>query len=142
MLQVQLPRAVTAGRRARALLADFLPDDSTDEVAIAQLLTDELVNNALEHGRGAIIVSASFDGGSLRVGVFDESPERPLLRTATAHEAHGRGLCLVNRLAASWGVDEGPDIGKTVWFELSLHRTGEELLEAGDLEDSSDEGRG
>ncbi len=54
----------------------------------------------------------------LRVEVTDDSPKMPAPRSAGLLEEGGRGLALVESLAADWGVQaRGP--GKVVWFELA-----------------------
>jgi len=32
----------------------------------------------------------------------------------------GRGMAIVEAMSNRWGVDERPDVGKTVWFEIDL----------------------
>jgi hypothetical protein len=50
--------------------------------------------------------------------VLDESIEQPSRRSGTDEIGGGRGLKLVEAVAASWGVSpEGQ--GKSVWFELA-----------------------
>jgi hypothetical protein len=50
--------------------------------------------------------------------VVDQSDEQPSPRSDTDQLGGGRGLKLVEALAASWGV--APDgKGKAVWFELA-----------------------
>lgn len=87
--------------------------------ALAELLTSELVNNAVMHGRGAVELTASVTGGVVRVDVFDESPEQPRL-PAAHEEAPGRGLAFVDEFALDWGSMVCSDrTGKQVWFTLS-----------------------
>lgn len=90
----------------------------------AELLTSELVTNALQHTAGGAVLTATFSadtGPRLRVEVRDSLARRPRLCTADAasdHATSGRGLLLVQALADSWGVRTG-DSGKVVWFELT-----------------------
>jgi anti-sigma regulatory factor (Ser/Thr protein kinase) len=88
-------------------------------IAVAQLLTSELVSNAVEHASGSIRVSFDCTGGVLRVRVRDESAHLPTISRALDSDLRGRGLMLVAGLALGWGV--APDLvtgGKTVWFRL------------------------
>ncbi|MFJ4715593.1 ATP-binding protein [Streptomyces sp. NPDC088785] len=93
---------------------------------IAELLTSELVTNALVHtGRDAELVATVGPRG-LRVEVRDKVAHRPELGVPDAdtgtHSTHGRGLILVQSLADAWGVTAlgvGRRSGKVVWFELA-----------------------
>lgn len=87
-------------------------------IETAGLLISELVTNAFEHGRGPRIrVRLYCSAHEYVIEVRDGSHERPVLRHATADDHHGRGLLLVDALAASWGVSEG---GMTTWCALPL----------------------
>ncbi|MEV6314090.1 ATP-binding protein [Streptomyces sp. NPDC051776] len=115
------PRSVSlARRRAARLVTEWGHADLADRTA---LIVSELSTNALLHGtlpgrlfrvRVARIVSA------VRIEVSDTRGERlPLVRTAAADEASGRGLVLVGNLANRWGTwPRNP--GKTVWAELDV----------------------
>ncbi|WP_435811280.1 ATP-binding protein [Streptomyces termitum] len=86
---------------------------------VAELLTSELVTNALVHtGQGAV-VTATVVPENLRVEVRDFEPglDRPPVPPADDGTS-GRGLFLVRELADSWGVEER-GTGKVVWFELN-----------------------
>ncbi|MEV0276451.1 ATP-binding protein [Streptomyces sp. NPDC050610] len=93
---------------------------------IAELLTSELVANALVHtGDGAVVTAAIAEGpdgfvkGRLRVEVRDFMARRPTLRAAAhADDTSGRGLQLVHTLSDAWGV-RAHGVGKAVWFELN-----------------------
>ncbi|MEU3462084.1 ATP-binding protein [Streptomyces sp. NPDC006733] len=91
-------------------------------VDIAELLTSELVTNALQHtGEGAVL-TATLSGGPahrLRVEVHDHTARRPRLHPAGDDATSGRGLLLVQALANSWGV-RSQGTGKVVWFELDV----------------------
>ncbi|WP_030760390.1 ATP-binding protein [Streptomyces griseus] len=86
---------------------------------VAELLTSELVTNALVHTGHGAVVSATVEPEQLRVEVRDFEPglTGPLVPPAD-DGTHGRGLFLVSELADSWGVEER-DAGKVVWFELN-----------------------
>ncbi|GEN79546.1 ATP-binding protein, partial [Actinotalea fermentans] len=96
------------------------PEDIQRVVA---LLASEVVTNAIKHGPagGRIDVGVSRTGDRLRVSVHDESAQRPVRLEPGPTALSGRGVLLVDRLAAAWDVQ--PDAGgKTVWFEVSLRR--------------------
>ncbi|AYC37683.1 ATP-binding protein [Streptomyces griseorubiginosus] len=85
---------------------------------IAELLTSELVTNALVHTDHDAVVTATVGPQALRVEVRDFVAHRPRMRIPEAGEStHGRGLVLVQSLADAWGV-RAHGVGKSVWFEL------------------------
>ena len=57
--------------------------------------------------------------GALWVEVFDPDLRLPRIRNAGETDEGGRGLYLVDQIAARWGSRPTPD-GKAVWFELPL----------------------
>ncbi|MCZ4124481.1 ATP-binding protein [Streptomyces sp. H39-S7] len=91
-------------------------------VDIAELLTSELVTNALQHtDEGAVLTATLSDGPvhRLRVEVHDHTARRPRLHPVGENATSGRGLLLVQALADSWGV-RSQGTGKVVWFELDV----------------------
>lgn len=116
-VEVELPRDPIAGGKARRLL-EAMAADSLDmgELGRAKLLVTELVNNAVLHGQGAIILRADLDEDRLHVEVIDEGSgfEREV-REQGADELGGRGLSLVDSESSRWGVHEGTT---HVWFEI------------------------
>ncbi|MFF9061258.1 ATP-binding protein [Streptomyces sp. NPDC101213] len=109
-------RAVPETRRAlRELLRHWGRPGQSET---AELLTSELVTNALVHTDRDAVLTATVGPGGLRVEVRDFAAGRPRPRRRDADEAtHGRGLVLVQSLADAWGV-RTHSIGKAVWFEL------------------------
>jgi anti-sigma regulatory factor (Ser/Thr protein kinase) len=85
----------------------------------AELLATELAGNALRHtAAGAVFTARQGGPGRLRVEVADASPGLPRPRTGAAElETSGRGMLLVEALAAQWGVRLTGG-GKVTWFEL------------------------
>ncbi|MEV0170196.1 ATP-binding protein [Streptomyces sp. NPDC050803] len=85
---------------------------------IAELLTSELVTNALVHTDHDAVLTATVEPDGLRVEVRDFVSHRPRLCVPNADDGtHGRGLVLVQSLADAWGVRPHA-VGKAVWFEL------------------------
>ncbi|RSM87955.1 ATP-binding protein [Kibdelosporangium aridum] len=107
----------------RHLLRDLVGGRDDMAVQDALLVTDELVSNARRHGLGPRQCRlALIDGGRrLLVEVDDASFAPPRKRTPDL--SGGRGLILIDRLAASWGVQYHAD-HKTVWAELVLDGPG------------------
>ncbi|MFI8963923.1 ATP-binding protein [Streptomyces sp. NPDC053493] len=86
-----------------------------------RLCVSELLTNVIRHvgeGTPVTVRVAVAQAGRLRVAVTDPDPRVwPVLREAPAGAESGRGLALVEAVAARWGVEQGP-YGKTVWCEL------------------------
>lgn len=100
----------------RELLSHWRERESAE---VAELLTSELVTNALVHTEHGAVVKATVADSRLRVEVRDfvdapPTPNEPDVDDGT----HGRGLVLVEGLADSWGV-RSQGLGKMVWFELN-----------------------
>jgi anti-sigma regulatory factor (Ser/Thr protein kinase) len=105
---------------AREFLREALATENLDGVgAVSELLTTELVTNAVQHGRSAATVRLSTERDCLRVEVDDDSTVVPVVRPRNPARLSGYGLLLVATLSTQWGVERRPD-GKTVWFELTL----------------------
>ncbi|MFI6566262.1 ATP-binding protein [Streptomyces sp. NPDC050534] len=108
-----------ARHRVRDHLADWghLPDDPA--LADAVLLVSELATNVVRHGpllerEFEVAVTALADGSCL-IEVSDEGRLEPRLRVVGDREEAGRGLHLVEHVAAAWGVWSRGRHGKTVW---------------------------
>ncbi|MFC5719117.1 ATP-binding protein [Streptomyces gamaensis] len=103
----------------------------------AELLTSELVTNALVHTDGSAVVTVTLTAGPagpaqglLRVEVRDFTTRQPAgaesgqgARGAQGADpwestaTSGRGLLLVDALSDGWGIRPHA-VGKAVWFEL------------------------
>jgi anti-sigma regulatory factor (Ser/Thr protein kinase) len=92
-------------------------------VETAVLLLSELVTNSVRHsGSGlpgqTVTVTVLREGEVVRVEVIDRSGATvPALRAADSGAEGGRGLYLVDSLAARWGTGQDGD-RTTTWFEL------------------------
>ncbi|WP_328942065.1 ATP-binding protein [Streptomyces sp. NBC_00250] len=133
--RVQLPHTTAAVPIARALIRTALTDlDLAPEAAdrpdrdTAELLTAELVANAVEHtaGRGPIelVVELLATPGGCQIEVHDSEPARPgeLVCPDPGAEVdpwqeHGRGLLLIRALSSDCGHRPTAQ-GKAVWFTL------------------------
>jgi anti-sigma regulatory factor (Ser/Thr protein kinase) len=117
---VSLPAEAMSVRRARAVVAAHCAAWGLDGVSEdASLIASELVSNSVQHAGTVIQLTVSAFPGVLRLEVSDQStrPIRP--QTPPASADGGRGLLLVDSLAAHYGVEGRPD-GKTIWAELRL----------------------
>ncbi len=83
----------------------------------AKLVVSELATNAVIHARSPFSVEIRPAGRSVRLLVRDGSRARPSLRHDDGLAVSGRGLRLIDALAADWGVEIAQD-GKAVWAEL------------------------
>ena len=115
------PEGASIARRATARAAELWRlDRELTETAL--LLVSELVTNAIRHGAPPVRLSLHLDrargkDAALRVEVSDSSPATPTPAAATPDQPGGRGLLIVQQLAARWG-SQASRLGKTVWFEL------------------------
>ncbi|MFA3876232.1 ATP-binding protein [Streptomyces sp. MMCC 100] len=110
-------RAVPEARRAlRELLRHW---GGPGQSEVAELLTSELVTNALVHTDEGAVLTATVGPRALRVEVRDfvGRGRQPRPRAPQEESTNGRGLVLVESLADDWGV-RPCEVGKSVWFEL------------------------
>lgn len=116
-----LPCTPQAAGLARRHLEECLPELPAEVRGVAQLLATELVTNALRHASGPVMLRVLDGQAGLRVEVVDGGGGFPRQRTASVQDTGGRGLQIVDALAAAWGVVPGSEgAGKTVWFEVSV----------------------
>lgn len=111
--------APSAARRfVRECCVNWAVGQQTQE--IAELLSNELVSNAVEHAHSSSRLTLTCTGSALRVSVRDYSPTPiPRPRPIDIGAFRGRGLHLVAALSQSWGVHPHSD-GKTIWVSLQL----------------------
>jgi anti-sigma regulatory factor (Ser/Thr protein kinase) len=117
--EVRLPPHPASVGRARRFVAEQLAAMGiSDESGDAELVTSELVTNAVIHARTDITVRVvADDDNEVRVEIVDGSELMPGPRIATAASRNGRGLTLVDHFAPAWGV-ERTVAGKVVWFTV------------------------
>lgn|SRR5487761_116744 len=87
----------------------------------AELLTCELVTNAIQHAAdaAAITVIVVQHGQVVHVDVIDDGHTGlPHWREASGDDESGRGFQLVNEIAHRWGFQR-EQAGTCVWFELA-----------------------
>jgi anti-sigma regulatory factor (Ser/Thr protein kinase) len=104
---------------ARSFVREMLTDLDEDGQEVAQLLTSELVTNAILHARTPVQVGVLVDVERTMVCVGDRLPDGSELmpRPHSQDRPGGRGLALVADLAETWGTTSYPG-GKTVWFVM------------------------
>ncbi|MBK3575965.1 ATP-binding protein [Streptomyces phaeochromogenes] len=95
-----------------------------------ELLTAELITNAVVHTMAPCVVCIRWTGRRIRVEVTDTDTRDVEAKVPPTNDEHGRGLFLVDVLAAAWGSYREP-AGKTTWFELGPHS--QDRVPSGDL---------
>jgi anti-sigma regulatory factor (Ser/Thr protein kinase) len=124
--RIALPHSAAAVPVARALVRTALAElDHPADCDTAELLTAELVANAVEHaeGNGPIELVVELLPTACQVEVHDPDPAPPgdLTRPRGGEpdpwQEHGRGLLLIRALSQSCGHRPTPS-GKAVWFRL------------------------
>lgn len=122
MLELRLPAEPSALFLARAAVVAVGSGLPKPIVSDAQLLTSEVVSNAILQAHGdpsATMIVRVERGDSIKVEVVDGGPvfeANP--RESGPGSDGGWGLSLVHAVATAWGIEpEGK--GKKVWFEVS-----------------------
>jgi anti-sigma regulatory factor (Ser/Thr protein kinase) len=121
-LRLSIAGGPRAPARARAWLqnaAAWLPNELEANLL---LLTSELINNSVRHGRvdesDVIDIEVRATADVVRARVSDPGPGFvPRERAGAIDDPGGWGLVLVDRLAERWGVHN--DERTSVWFELT-----------------------
>jgi anti-sigma regulatory factor (Ser/Thr protein kinase) len=123
--RVDIPGGLQAPQAARRAIEEhFTADIASDMLASVELLTTELVSNAVRHGgagEGAVVIlHLAVAPERLRVEVCDPgsgfAPGRP-----TPYGEGGYGLFLVSEVSSRWGVSH--EDGNCAWFEFDLAGT-------------------
>jgi anti-sigma regulatory factor (Ser/Thr protein kinase) len=99
---------------ARRVLRAMAESCRPEEQEILLLVASELLGNAVAHAASCMELRVQVHPGFLRVDVIDDGDGRPGLRVVPPLAARGRGLQIVDRLSAAWGVDDLIP-GKQVW---------------------------
>ncbi len=123
-----LPTATPCARlHARTIACEWGLGDQADTI---ELIVSELVTNAVQAsmdqdgrpcytadtGLACVHLRLSADGQTALVEVWDENFKLPEPTQASVDDESGRGLMLVDALAAQWGWDlAGSGRGKIVW---------------------------
>jgi anti-sigma regulatory factor (Ser/Thr protein kinase) len=115
----RLPARKDVVARARTLASRQLRRwQMSEEVRDSALLViSELVTNAVSYGAAPITVRLIRSDHRLQCEIGDTGNGRPRLHHAGPLDERGRGLHIVHRLTARWGVRWTSE-GKIVWAEL------------------------
>jgi anti-sigma regulatory factor (Ser/Thr protein kinase) len=123
------PASVSEARRYTLRTLDTLAPQLSDAVAV---MVSELAANAVRHTASHFTVTIDQSDDLIRVAVSDGGAGSPIVRTPEPIEPSGRGLQIVQALAADWGVVPAANPpGKTVWFTVPTEPTLEAQTRAG-----------
>ncbi|MER5884305.1 ATP-binding protein [Streptomyces sp. NPDC001941] len=121
-----VPNSAIAPKIGRDLLATLLAITGHPLlIEAARLCVSEVITNVHLHTRTALVhLDVSVRPGHVSVAVWDDDwTKRPALAPSGFHteDEQGRGLLIVTRLSAQWGVAwpvEEARARKRVWFTL------------------------
>jgi len=126
MFEATFPPSDTAVSQARSLVRRHLFEAGHGQRVrdVVELLTSELITNAVHYGGGPVRLGMSLVPSEVaervRVEVADAAATRlPILREDNPNAENGRGIALVASLSTTWGV-EPRDSEKIVWFEVDV----------------------
>ncbi|MFE7762691.1 ATP-binding protein [Streptomyces sp. NPDC057438] len=106
-------------RRVREHLVDWGHGEGSPALDDIVLVVSELASNVVRHGplleREFEVAVTALADGTCFIEVSDEGTAVPRLKEVGEWEETGRGLRLVDHLAAAWGVWSRGRHGKTVW---------------------------
>lgn len=133
--RIALPHTPAAVPIARALIRTVLADLEGDAHAAdrdtAELLTAELVGNAVEHTADdapiELVIEVLPAGCQVEVHDLDPVPPGDLTRppdhVPDPWQEHGRGLLLIRTLSSDYG-HRPTEHGKAIWFTLPAAPSG------------------
>jgi anti-sigma regulatory factor (Ser/Thr protein kinase) len=114
-----LPDQDRSVRVARRFVNDVMTQWTLpDLVPACELVTAELVANAVQHVGGPNALELTETQSGLRVAVADAGRGMPDLQVLGPMTRRGRGLHIISAFSTSWGVDHLDDGGKLVWAEM------------------------
>lgn len=101
--KLELPAEVASCSSARRFVQKALNQATEELRADALLLVSELVANAVLHATGPLCLELLRKGSTYRIAVSDGSPTPPTAKGYRTDDATGRGVHLLDSLAAAWG---------------------------------------
>lgn len=117
---LKLTAVASSVARARDLVRGALKAwELGDLIDDAELIMSELVTNAVKAVEGEEIwAKVGIDGDGLVIRVWDPAPDRPFKKAAENDDESGRGMTIVDCVAADWGSTRIPGGGKIVWARV------------------------
>lgn len=117
-LRIEVPVDLEAIDGVRTQVVELAAGWGVVELEDLEVVTSELVTNAIVHAHSASVVEVrSIGPGCIEVAVTDTDPEPPVKRIPYEQHTRGLGLHIVDALCAEWGVRPAPT-GKTVWARI------------------------
>lgn len=117
-VRTTLPASVSTPAAARALARDaVLRGHAAVRIEDVALVVSELVTNAVLHGDGDVTLDVLVEANAVHIAVEDLDPGTPQVTETGLDGDSGRGLALVAKVAAQWGVRYGAH-GKVVWADV------------------------
>ena len=105
---------------ARRYVGEVLTDAPRSVVDIVELMVSELATNCVRYVESDITVTVERTAERVRVDVADCGHGEIEMKDPDPNDPTGRGLRIVDRLSDSWGVEDAPGDGKSVWFTLDF----------------------
>jgi anti-sigma regulatory factor (Ser/Thr protein kinase) len=117
----EFPNSLQSIGKARHYAADTLRDLPSSLVESAILIVSELATNSLRHAQTGFALVIDLDDAQLQIAVTDFGAGEPAMQSPGPTDHSGRGLRIVELLAADWGITPSTPLeGKTVWFRLTI----------------------
>jgi anti-sigma regulatory factor (Ser/Thr protein kinase) len=113
-------------RTVRRCMRELLEADAWDESDVDAILlsASEMVHNAFSHAEPPFVVQATIDRDAV-IEVRDGGGDGwPRLRATPPSEPGGKGLFILQALAAQWTTRRNPD-GKSVLARFERHEHGQ-----------------
>jgi anti-sigma regulatory factor (Ser/Thr protein kinase) len=113
-----LPADPEVASRVRSEVLQQCADWHVDPKSSADvaLVADELLTNAVQHGRGPLLMTVRAGTTHVYVGVVVRAPDAsPGVAVPDAESESGRGLAVVDALSTSWGTAQQAAASKLVW---------------------------
>jgi serine/threonine-protein kinase RsbW len=122
--EAQFPPVQTSALGARRFVSAAITDVPGDISETLALIVSELATNSVRHAASGFAIRVERLPTAIRIEVEDDGEGQPTVRSAGPTDTSGRGLQIVQALAADWGViprQQPP--GKTVWATVALDHT-------------------
>jgi anti-sigma regulatory factor (Ser/Thr protein kinase) len=103
---------------ARRFVSQAIHGASPEIIQTVALMVSELASNCIRHTDSRFELAVTSKEGEIRVEATDRGRGEPVVRNPGPTDPSGRGLQIVDMLAADWGVEVLPEKGKTVWFTV------------------------
>lgn len=117
--ELHVPPSLTAAAQAREFVRGYCESQELPYLAEnVELVVSELVTNAVVHAQTRIRVRIEELPFCVRLTVYDEAVDLPLLSLASrvsALEEGGRGVWIVDACSVEWGTDLHALEGKSTW---------------------------